>query len=61
MAYNPALTYTPPPVRTSPGNSSSIPSNLADSDFNNAWRNGFFVGPAVNLSLNYVPHLGHDD
>ena len=46
--------HTPPPVRTSPGNSSSIPSNLADSDFNNAWRNGF-VGPAVNLSLNYVP------
>ena len=55
MAYNPAITYTPPPVRTSPGNSSAIPANLADSNFGNAWRNGFLVGPAVNLSLNYVP------
>ena len=55
MAYNPAVIYSPPPVRTSPGNSSSIPTNLANSDFGNAWRNGFIVGPAVNLRLNYVP------
>src|SRR4030067_2851550 len=38
MAYNPAITYTPPPVRTSPGHSPAIPANLADSNFGNAWR-----------------------
>src|SRR4030067_480464 len=52
MAYNPAITYTPPPVRISPGNSLTAPDSLpASNNFLAVPVNGFITGSAtVNLS-----------
>jgi type IV pilus assembly protein PilY1 len=63
MAFNPSVTYTPPPVRNNPGNLKDTipPQNLPDADFGSpsgggAWTSGYYT-PAgtVNLSTSYKP------
>jgi len=56
MAYNPSVTYTPPPVRGNPGNLKDTPADLPDASFTAAWTNGYYT-PAgtVNLSTRYKP------
>lgn len=56
MAYDPAVTYTPPPVRNNPGNLKDTAVDLPDASFSGAWINGFYT-PAgtVNLGTSYKP------
>src|SRR4030066_68550 len=66
MAYNPSVTYTPPPDRNNPGNlkDTTPPQNLPDADFGSnsgggAWINGYSpTAVLVNLSKNYKPVWG---
>lgn len=68
MAYNPALLYTPPPVRTNPGNLQATAVTLPNASFGlttqppttGAWINGFIGGTSaqVNLSTSYRPVWG---
>ena len=58
IAYNPTADYTPPPVRTNPGNllETTPQQNLPNANFFAAPVNGFIAGSAtVNLSTSYRP------
>lgn len=51
MAYNPAVLYTPPPLRNGPSNLPTGTTNMPDASFTAAWINGFITGSStVDLS-----------
>lgn len=51
LAYDPTVTYTPPPVRNYPGNLSATAANLPDANFTAAPVNGYIPGSTtINLS-----------
>jgi type IV pilus assembly protein PilY1 len=61
MAYNPSVTYTPPPVVNNPGNlkDTTPPQNLPDASFTGAWINGYSpTAVVVDLSTSYKPVWG---